>query len=256
MLGWIATSSALALHAGLVALLATGALEHAPRAAKAARVPVTRMVEIDMTPPPRPPTAPEEPPAPPPLPPPAAAPAKPVVKAPKPKPREPAKPEPPPPAPAQAGRLLSAPDEVVDFGDTIVSGTGSHYVGGVSAANGTAQQAARDASANGVVGGVPGGTGDPIVDRARPPRLGGQALWDCPFPPEADDAGIDHAVVTLRVDVAADGGVVRAGASSDPGHGFGREAERCAQTKTWVPALDRSGRAIGGSAIVRVRFDR
>lgn len=152
--------------------------------------------------------------------------------------------------------MLAAPDEVVDFGNTIVSGAGARYVGGVSANSGTSQQAAREAAADGSIGGVPGGTGDANVDRSRPPGLGGTALWDCPFPSEADDAGVDHALVTLRVDVAADGGVVRARASSDPGHGFGREAERCARRKPWKPALDRAGHAIAGVATVRVRFDR
>lgn len=162
------------------------------------------------------------------------------------------KPSEPEPAPAQPGKVLSAADEVVDFDNTIVSGTGSHYVGGLSAANGAAHEAGREAMHNG----LPDRTGDANIDRSRPPSLGGAAVWDCPFPPEADDAGIDHAVVTLHVDVAADGGVVRASASSDPGHGFGREALRCAKYKTWSPALDRSGRAIAGVATVRVRFDR
>ena len=86
-------------------------------------------------------------------------------------------------------------------------------------------------------------------------RQAGSA-WDCPFPVEADDAGVDHAVVTLRVEVGADGHVVQASATRDPGHGFGREARRCALYKRWAPGLDREGRAASSVTVVNVRFER
>jgi protein TonB len=96
----------------------------------------------------------------------------------------------------------------------------------------------------------------PSVDLSRPPQLAGGLKWDCPFPLEADDAGIDHAVVTLRVSVGADGQVRSVVTSSDPGNGFGREARRCATSKRWSWGLDREGRATSGVVTVNVGFHR
>jgi protein TonB len=161
----------------------------------------------------------------------------------------------PPPAAAQAGRVLAAPDEVVDFGDAFVAGKAASHVGGVTEAGGSATQAARDPNAH--AGGVPGGAGTDLAgDLARPPQLAGGAVWDCPFPIEADDAGVDHAVVGLRVEVNAEGRVLSANTRSDPGHGFAREARRCALSKRWTPGFDRAGRPVGAVAAVNVRFDR
>jgi protein TonB len=104
--------------------------------------------------------------------------------------------------------------------------------------------------------GVTGATGNTVADRSRSPQLAGRAVWDCPFPEEADDDGVDHAVVTLRVEVSATGSVASVQASGDSSHGFGREARRCALSKRWAPALDRVGNSTAGVAIVNVRFDR
>ncbi len=79
---------------------------------------------------------------------------------------------------------------------------------------------------------------------------------ECLFPAEADAAGIDSTVATIRVGVDASGGVKNVTVVPDPGHGFGREAERCARTKSWTGALDRSGLPTHGSVIVNVRFER
>ena len=165
--------------------------------------------------------------------------------------------EPPAPAAAQAGQVLGTAEDVVDFGDEFVVGKGSNYAGGLSEANGTATHAVRDRRASGT--GVPGGVGSaaaPGIDLSRAAQLAGGSAWDCPFPVEADDAGVDHAVVTLRVEVGADGRVVQASATRDPGHGFGREARRCALYKRWAPGLDREGRAASSVTVVNVRFER
>lgn len=208
--------------------------------------PVTEMVEVDLPPEPPPPRAPP-PEAPKPLPQPRAKPAEPVSPA----------PEPPPeatPQAAQAGRILNADADLVDFGDSFVTGGGDSYAGGVTDGRGTAKTAVYDAGARGA-GSAP--VEKPkAVDLSRPPKLAGDARWQCPFPLEADDAGIDHAVVTLRVEVGADGGVQRVTLTSDPGSGFGREARRCASSKRWAAALDREGRPISAVATVNVRFDR
>jgi protein TonB len=102
-----------------------------------------------------------------------------------------------------------------------------------------------------------GGTGkNPLADATRAPALASGLHWDCPFPVEADDAGIDSAVVGLRVEVAADGKVREAKALADPGHGFAREARRCALSKRWAPGLNRAGQPVVAVALVNVRFER
>jgi protein TonB len=167
----------------------------------------------------------------------------------------PAAPASPSPSAAEAGRVLAAADDVVDFGETIVTGKGASYAGGVSANEGSSKQPVYDKRAQ--AGGVPGGSGtDSNADATRAPRLAGGSSWKCPFPPEADDEGIDQAVVTLRVEVAAEGGVLDVRATADPGHGFAREARRCAQQKRWDPGLDRAGRPARAIALVNVRFER
>jgi len=160
-----------------------------------------------------------------------------------------------PPAAAQAGKVVTAPDEVVDFGEHFVEGNGPGYAGGVTEADGTATHAVRDLGARGG-GPTPVLTAPPVVDRSRPAQLAGGSTWDCPFPIEADDAGVDNAVVTLRIEVAADGHVLSAVATRDPGHGFGREARRCALSKHWSAGLDHAGRPISSTTVVNVRFDR
>jgi protein TonB len=85
--------------------------------------------------------------------------------------------------------------------------------------------------------------------------MGGSA-WNCPFPAEADGDGVDNAVVTIRVDVSSAGTVRNVIVLSDPGHGFAREARRCASSKKWSPTLDHDGTPIQGTVTLRVRFDR
>jgi protein TonB len=160
----------------------------------------------------------------------------------------------PPAAAAQAGQILDAKAEVVDFGESFPTGSADGHVGGVTDGLGTSKRAVREGSARGA--GPPPVSPPPRPDLSRPPRLAGAAQWQCPFPPEADDAGIDHAVVTLRVEVAADGSVQRVSTTTDPGNGFGREARRCASSKRWTPGLDREGQSINASAVVNVRFAR
>lgn len=250
-LAW-AGIGACALHALLLgAALAAGkhkSLQHDVSAMSA-----VSKLEVELVQPPPAPAPEPEPAAPPPPPPPprAAAAPKPVVRAPKPTHAPPR--EAPPPAAAESGRLLAA--DAVDFGDSFVMGNAASHAGGVSANAGTSKQAVQDknAQANGVVGGT-GKT--PGADASRAPTLASGLHWDCPFPVEADDAGIDAAVVGLRVEVAADGKVREARALSDPGHGFAREARRCALSKRWAPGLDRAGNPTVAGALVNVRFER
>lgn len=164
-------------------------------------------------------------------------------------------PEAPPPAAAQAAEVLTAESDTVDFGETIVTGNAAIHAGGTTQEGGTSTVAARDtnARANGVVGGT--GT-QPQVNRARTASLAGGARWDCPFPEEADEEEIDHAVVTLKIAVGVDGTTQSVEVVSDPGDGFGREAKRCALRKRFQSALDRAGTPIASTALINVRFDR
>jgi protein TonB len=192
-------------------------------------------------------------------------------------PKEEKEPEPPPqvakeipkealpPAMAQAAKVLAAdpdPNEVLDMRDAIVQGTGETYAGGVTAATGSNKNAVYDTAAR--PNGVPGGTGTanvplpPKKDLSRVASISGSTDWsDCPFPAEADADQIDQAFVTLQVKVRADGSADAATVVQDPGHGFGREARKCAMRKRYATALDVDGTAIAGQTRpFRVRFQR
>jgi protein TonB len=163
--------------------------------------------------------------------------------------------------PAQAAAVLTrprAPDDVVDLTDGFVTGSAPVVVSGVAAAQGSSTPGATGGPAAGSLV-SPSGSAAPVLagpDRARKPALAGDHEWTCPFPPEADSAGIDVAVVALRVEVTAAGGVRSVSIQSDPGHGFGDAARRCALTRRWMPALDRDGNVVDGGVVIRVRFER
>jgi protein TonB len=80
--------------------------------------------------------------------------------------------------------------------------------------------------------------------------------WNCPFPAEADESGIDGAVVGLAIEVDANGDVINVTVERDPGAGFGRAAAACARSKRFSPAEDRDGKPIVGRSRVNVRFHR
>lgn len=175
---------------------------------------------------------------------------------------------PPPPAAAQAGAVMTqepAKDEPVDLtGNTFVTGSGSTYAGGTTSAQGTSKTAVYNPAATPT--GVPGGTGTvaapPVQtrkeDKSRVPGLLGSVDWnDCPFPGEADAEQIDQAFVLIQVKVKPDGSPENVTVVQDPGHGFGREARKCAMRKKYSQGLDADGNAIGGmTKPFRVRFER
>lgn len=178
-----------------------------------------------------------------------------------------ARPVEPPPAAAQAGKTLTAADDVADFSNdfAMVQGDG-RYAGGTTAAKGTATSAVRDPNAQ--EGGVPGGKGSAAAppppppssepDRSRPARPV-NAAWSCShlFPPEADAEGIDNATVSIVVTVRPDGSAQSVKVLSDPGNGFGRAARTCALSQRFEAAFDRTGQAITGTtAPFTVRFTR
>jgi periplasmic protein TonB len=175
----------------------------------------------------------------------------------------------PPPPPAAAGKVLTAnadPNEPVDLtGNTFVQGDADQYMGGVTAASGTATAPTYNPAAT--AGGRPGGTGTGPVssapvkqegpDRSKPPGIGGGSWSSCDFPPEADQDQVDYAVVVIVVTVRADGSAMSVKVTSDPGHGFGRAARMCALSKRYTAATDHDGNAVVGTTPpIHVTFTR
>ena len=173
----------------------------------------------------------------------------------------------PPPQPAQAAKVLTSDPEPnegpVDLTNTFVTGSGSTYAGGTTSSEGTSKTAVYNPAAANT--GVPGGTGTapapPPVrkeDKSRVPGLLGSVDWnDCPFPGEADAEQIDQAFVLIQVKVKPDGSPENVIVVQDPGHGFGREARKCAMRKKYSQGLDADGNPIAGTTKpFRVRFER
>lgn len=195
-----------------------------------------------------------------------------TMRAPEPKVAE-KKDDPPPPPPekmdvkqaapapaAQAAQVVAAnPDQPYDFGDNVFTvGNSARYAGGATMSDGKNQKAVVAAAV------APAGTGNGAgaqpqitsVDLSRTAELAGSGEWRCPFPPEADADQVDEASAVIEVTVGADGRASGARILSDPGHGFGREARACAMRESYVPALDRDGRAVASSKKFRVKFER
>ena len=86
----------------------------------------------------------------------------------------------------------------------------------------------------------------------------GNDNWnECPFPPEADSDDINEAYVTMEVLVGANGRAQQVTIVKDPGHGFGREAQKCAMRKMFATQLDRSGNPMAGKTKpFRIHFER
>jgi protein TonB len=227
---------------------------------------VRGMLEIEVQEPPKPP---EPDPEPEPEPEPEAKPAPtppPAAKAPEP---EPPKAEPPPPV-AEAGKVLTAdpdPNEPLDLtGDMgFVSGTGERYVGGVTATSGKGQKATynRGAQVDGVVGGkgtapAPAAPAYKGPDLSRPAkRSSNSRLERCPWPAEADVEQINYMLVPVLISYDATGKITTAQVMKDPGSGFGRESERCVmRDPPLVPALNAEGKPVGGTMLLKIRYDR
>jgi protein TonB len=171
----------------------------------------------------------------------------------------------PPPPPAEAGKVLTSdpdPNAPVDLTNSFVTGDADQYRGGTSSAKGTSKTAIYNPAAANT--GVPGGTGTAPAprptkdDKSRAPGLLGGVDWsDCPFPGEADAEQIDQAFVLIQVKVKADGSPEAVSILQDPGHGFGREAKKCAMRKRYANGLDVDGNPVPGTTKpVRVRFER
>ncbi|MBM4360786.1 MAG: hypothetical protein FJ096_21985 [Deltaproteobacteria bacterium] len=181
-------------------------------------------------------------------------------------------PDEPPPAAAQAADVLNSGEEQAgeDLSNwTMVHKEGSKVTGGgYTSGEGTAENPVRDprASSKGKAGGrgKADGSGEvkstasaPAVNRSRAAMPQSRNLSDCPFPPQADMAQIDRAVVDVTVTVDPSGRPIGALVVGDPGHGFGSQAKRCALGMRYDPALSPTGEPIAGTTpILRFRFNR
>jgi periplasmic protein TonB len=166
-----------------------------------------------------------------------------------------------PPAAAQAAKILAAepnPNDPVDMTNAFVQGTAENFAGGKTMAAGTATTAVKAIapSATGVVGGTGTAAVSAGPDQSRGLRLRGGRDWNCPFPPEADIDQIDNTSVNLEVSARGDGTIESVRVTSDPGHGFGREAKACAMRQGFDAALDRDGKGIAAKKVFRVSFNR
>ncbi len=248
---------AVSLHAGAAVGAVQAAVLHAfaswardVHGAVATRLAQT--YEVDFI---KPAEKPEEPPPPPPE---EKEPPKALVKEPL---KEP--PPPQPPAAADAARVLTAEpakNEPVDLtGNTFLSGNAETAVGGVTQIGGTGKVATNNAAAvaTGVQGGTGTGPGVPRVDRSRPAQIVNKAnLERCPFPAEADSEQVDEAAVGIEVKISVEGRAEAVTVTRDPGHGFGREARKCALREAYSPALNVDGVAMPGVYRVNFRFSR
>jgi protein TonB len=201
------------------------------------------------------------------LPPPAAAPTPPATPA-----VEPAVTAPPvghlgtrrqaarvPAVPAQAAEVLTSkpdPNEPVDLSGTFVIGSALKYTGGTTSAGGTNSSATYGLGSWGDAGEREGARPSVAPDRSRRPTMTGSSLWNCPFPQEADQDHVDRATVGVQVTIDADGVPKSVSVVRDPGHGFAREAQRCALGKRWEPALDREGSRVESTVPINIHFDR
>ncbi len=173
-------------------------------------------------------------------------------------------PPPPPPAAADAAKVLMqepAKDEPVDLtGNTFLNGNAETAVGGTTQIGGTGKVATNNPAA--VATGVQGGTGTVAapsvkVDRSRAATIVNKAnLERCQFPAEADAEQIDEALVGIEVKISAEGQPEGVSIFKDPGHGFGREARKCAMREKYIPALNVDGVPQPAAWRVQFRFSR
>jgi protein TonB len=164
---------------------------------------------------------------------------------------------------AAAGVVLTRqpdPNETLDLtGDGTVIGSAASYAGGRTseeALTAPAVPARAPSAAAPTASALSPPQSDRPEDRSQKPSLAGGSEWSCPFPAEADSDRIDSAVVTIRVAVDAAGNARQVNVLSEPGHGFGREAQRCALAKHWKAGLDADGDPIEKTVIIHVRFER
>jgi protein TonB len=168
--------------------------------------------------------------------------------------------EAPAPAPAAAALTQTVPaEQPLDLTDELVTGSALTYSGGTTARVAAPERRGpvRASGALGSSSAKSAGTGRATArDLSRAASVMGGLDWRCPFPEEANAAGVDRALAKIHVEIDGDGRVRHARIVHDPGHGFGGAARSCALGKRFHPALDREGRATTTRVTVGVRFVR
>jgi protein TonB len=147
--------------------------------------------------------------------------------------------------------------------DSMPTGTNTNFQGGDIRSDGTNTTGpAYNSRPGGQPGGTPGGTGTAPPTAARAEDLSERPRIECDenalrefYPDEARDEGISEEAVSLRLTVDASGRITEARASSDPGHGFGRAAERALRNAcTATVPRNRDGQAVTAQVTFRIRF--
>jgi protein TonB len=147
--------------------------------------------------------------------------------------------------------------------DSMPTGTNTNFQGGDIRSDGTNTTGpAYNSRPGGQPGGTTGGTGTTAPTAARAEDLSERPRIECDenalrefYPDEARDEGISEEAVSLRLTVDASGRITEARASSDPGHGFGRAAERALRNAcTATVPRNRDGQAVTAQVTFRIRF--
>lgn len=176
--------------------------------------------------------------------------------------------EEPPPAAAEAADVLTADEDTSGpkdlTGFTIVDKDGSKSSGGgYTSKTGRNKGPQYNRNAKGGVNSGGKGKGDgktrrrpkKNLSRGATPLSGGS--WNCPFPPQADLEQVDRATAVVVVVVGPDGRARSARVVSDPGYGFGAQAQRCALGQRYRPAWNADGKPITSTTPpINVRFSR
>ena len=80
---------------------------------------------------------------------------------------------------------------------------------------------------------------------------------NCTWPAEADRAGVDFAIVEIRVCISIDGAVTGIVVLKDPGFGFVEHVRECLPSARFAPGKDAAGIAVAsGTPRFRVTFTR
>jgi protein TonB len=155
-----------------------------------------------------------------------------------------------------ASEILTRPEdptEPVNFTDVSLTGSATTARGGATSGSGSSTQASPGKATRANLGGEPR---PQEPDQSRRASVAGGPHWSCPFPSEADEEGLNAASTTLSIVVDSRGTAERVTVLSDPGHGFGAAARRCARDKRYIPAQGSDGRGVRDTLVVRVRFVR
>ena len=143
------------------------------------------------------------------------------------------------------------------------TGNNTNFQGGDMRSDGTNTTGpAYNSRPGGQPGGTPGGTGTAPPASPRAEDLSERPQIECDenalrefYPEQARDEGISEESVEVRLTVDASGRITEARAVSDPGHGFGRAAERALRNAcTATIPRDREGRAVSVPVRYRIRF--